>query len=82
MNTPLRYKAPEAECAVMTVYDGREVGPTSALDARVEFVDGVFGRFVCTDCQGYGRSNCEKPRGGADRQCDRCKGAGFLLVGL
>jgi len=82
MNAPLRYKAPPAACAVMTVYDGRELGPTSALDARVELIDGVFGRFVCTDCQGYGRLKCRIPRGNPDRKCDRCKGAGFLLVGL
>lgn len=72
----------QAEYAVMTVYVGRESGATSALDARVEFIDGVFGKFVCTDCQGYGRLPCEKPRGGPDRKCGLCKGAGFLLVGL
>jgi hypothetical protein len=82
MNPKLRYKTPQANCVVLTIYDGREAGPTSMLDTCVEIIDGVVGKFICTNCEGRGQPSSRQLNGSHGEKCDLCKGEGFLLVGL
>jgi hypothetical protein len=54
MRFSLRYQKPANNRAVMLIGHGRETNPTSEVFACVESIEDVVGKFVCTDCQGYG----------------------------
>jgi len=82
MRFPLRYQTQANKRAVMLIGDGRETNPASEFYAWVESIDDVVGKFVCTDCQGYGTLPSTQSHTSHPRKCPLCKGAGFLLVGL
>jgi hypothetical protein len=82
MRFSLRYQTPANNRAVMLIRDGRETNPTSEVFAYVESIEGVVGKLVRTDCQGYGTSPNTQSHTCHPRKCHLCKGAGFLLVGL
>lgn len=75
-------RAPANNRTVMLIGDGRETNPASEFHARVESIDDVVGRLLCTGCQGDGTSPNVQSYADHPRKCPLCKGAGFLLVGL
>jgi hypothetical protein len=82
MRVSSRYQTPTNNRVVMLIGHGRETSPASEVFACVESIDGVVGKLVCTDCQGYGTLPNTQSRTRHPRKCPLCKGAGFLLVGL
>jgi hypothetical protein len=48
----LRYQTQANNRAVMLIGGGRETNPTSEVFACVEWIEGVVGKLVCTDCHG------------------------------
>lgn len=79
MDTRRGYRAPRTGCHSMVINSASEAGESLA---RVEVIEGIVGKFACSDCQGNGWQSCQPPNSDCEEKCGRCKGAGFLLVGL
>ena len=63
----------------MTVYCAENCD--TAVERKVQLLDGVAGRIVCLECGGDGNWGKFAPEiVGADFRCVACKGTGYQLV--